>query len=110
MSARTKILFKINNEIVVEESGDLFPNQIDEMKWVIASECQCSIDEVTHEIVEIPQELSEDIDVSTSGMVFWKSLEHKTVQGVYCELKQGSDEYLDAVSNGTIDEYLHFFI
>jgi hypothetical protein len=33
MKPRTKLLFKINNEIVLEESTDLYLNQIDELKW-----------------------------------------------------------------------------
>lgn len=110
MKARTKILFKINNEVILEESRDLYLNQIDELKNLIAKECDCTFDEVEVERVEMANDISEDIDVSNKGMHFWKSIYMQPIQGVYCILDEGSDEHLDAINNGTIEEYLSFFI
>ena len=110
MNARVKILFKINNEVVVEESTDLFLNQIDEMKWIIASECECAFDDIEVERVELPIEISDDVDVSVMGMHFWKSLDLMPIQGVYATLEEGSDEYLDAILDGSIEKHLNFFI
>ena len=110
MKTRTKLVFKINNEIVLEESTDLHLNQIDELKWGIAMECECNIDDIEVEKVELPLEVSEDVDVSADGMVFWKSLYMQPIQGVMCDLEEGSDEYLDAINNGTLINHLNFFI
>jgi hypothetical protein len=110
MKPRTKLVFKINDEIVLEESTDLYLNQIDELKWGIALECECSIDDIEVEKVEIPLEVSEDVDVAVDGLVFWKSLYMQPIQGVTCDLEEGSDEYLDAINNGTLINHLNFFI
>ena len=110
MKPRAKLLFKINNEVILEESTDLFLNQIEELKWSIALECECNFDDIEVERVEMSIELSEDIDVTVNGMVFWKSVFMQPIQGVCCDLKEGSDEYLDAINNGTIIEHLKFFI
>jgi hypothetical protein len=110
MKPRTKLVFKINDEIVLEESTDLYLNQIDELKWNIALECECSIDDIEVEKVEMPLEVSEDVDVAVDGLVFWKSLYMQPIQGVTCDLEEGSDEYLDAINNGTLINHLNFFI
>lgn len=110
MNPRAKILFKINGEVVVEESTDLFLNQIDEMKWIIAEECECSYDDIEIERIELPIEISEDVDVSPNGLHFWKALYPNPIIGVYCDLKIGTDEYLDAINDGSIINHLNFFI
>ena len=110
MKPRTKLLFKVNNEIVLEESTDLHLNQIDELKWGIALECECDVADVEVDIVEMDVEMSEDVDVSVDGLVFWKSLYMQPIQGVSCDLEEGSDEYLDAINNGTLINHLNFFI
>jgi len=110
MNARKKLLFKVDNEVVLEESGDLYLNHIDEIKWVIAEELECGFDDVEVEVFEFPIELSEEIDLTDEGLVFWKSLHHKPILGVFCEYEEGSDEYLDAILDGSIEEKLHFFI
>lgn len=110
MKQRRKLLFKVHNEVVTEESEDLFINQIDEIKWIIAQELECSFDEVEVEVLEYPIEYSDEIDVTEEGLIFWKALHHKPIKGVFCELKEGSDEYLDAMLNGRLEEHLHFFI
>ena len=110
MTQRRKILFKVNDEVVVEETRDLYPNQIDEMKWIIASECECTYDDVEVEFEEVKHELSDDIDVSDVGLIFSSALYHNPIEGVFCTIEEGCDEYLDAILNGTIDKYLNFFI
>ena len=110
MTTRKKLLFKINNEVVVEETQDLTLDQIEALKWVIAGECECQVDEIEVVTLELGQDLSEDIDVGVEGMHFWKSLFMKPVLGVRCDLERGSDEYFDAIRTGTLDQHLHFFI
>lgn len=109
MKNRKTIHFKIANEVVLIESGDLFLNQIDEYKWVIAQECDCTIDDIDIELIESATEVSEEIDVTIDGMIFWKSLEHRTIVGAECNLEDGSDEYLDAILNDTLHEHINFF-
>jgi hypothetical protein len=110
MKARSKTLFKVKNEVILEESSDLYLNQIDEIKWQIALECEVNFDEIDVEKIEMPLDLSDDVDVSVDGLIFWKSLSFKPIQGIKCELIEGSDEWLDAINNGTIDKYINFFV
>lgn len=102
--------FKIKDEVIVEETKDLFANQIDEMKWIIADECNCSYDDIEVEFIDKEVELAEQVDICEIGLVFFDALYLEPIQGVECQLVEGSDEYLDAVLDGTIDRYLNFYI
>ena len=114
MNKITKTLFKINNEVVVEESNDMTIEMVERMKWIIAEECECQYDEIEVEIEDVyynpAKELSDEIDVGANGLHFWRSDYPDTIIGVKCQLVIGSDEYLDAINNGTIEKYLKFFI
>lgn len=110
MSSRRKIQFKVDNTVMVEELRDLSIEEIDRMKVLVAQECDCTPEDVEVDTVEAEIELSEDIDVTTEGMTFWRSLYPNPIVGVTCTLEEGSDEYLDAINNGTIENYLVFFI
>lgn len=111
MTTRKRILFKVDNIVMVEETRDLQLNEIEKVKELVAQECDCTIEDVEVETIDSELEMSEDVDCVADGyLVFWRSLEFKPIQGVYCELKEGSDEYLDALNNGTLAEHLNFFI
>lgn len=109
MSSRRKVQFKVDNIVMVEEPRDLTLDEIDRMKSIVAQECECMLEDVCVEFVDAEIELSEDIDVAPEGLVYWRSLLMKPAIGVSCLLEEGSDEYLDAISNGTIEEYLIFY-
>ena len=108
---RKQLFFKVNNEVVAIATGDIYLNEIDEMKWIIVSECECSIDDIDVELVESLAEISEEIDVTDGGMIFWESLEHRIIEGVKLnsDLVEGSDEYLDALLDGSLIDKLDFF-
>ena len=54
-------------------------------------------------------ELSEEIDLTPQGIVFWKDTYFEPIKGVYLDLVLGSDEFLDALLDGTLENYLKFF-
>lgn len=110
MTNRKRILFKVDNIVMVEETRDLELTEIEKLKELVAQECDCTIDDVEVETVDSELEMSEDVDSTPDGLVFWKALCFDTIQGVYCQLQEGSDEYLDALNNGTLEQYLNFFI
>jgi len=99
-----KILFKINGEVVYIEDRDLEINGIEKMKGIIAEELECQVDDINLDYIDTP-ELSE-IDVTLEGLVYWKSLFMIPLTGVEILLVLGSDEHLDAILNGTIEDYL----
>jgi hypothetical protein len=109
-SSNKKVLFKINDEVVLIEDGDLYLNQIDEIKWKIVEECECRFDDIEVDILDNLIVLSDEVDVSDIGLVFWKAYYPQAIQGVECDLVEGSDEYLDAMNNGSLIDYLHFFV
>lgn len=99
MNKKRKIVeYKINGEVVCTLRGDVFLNQIDEMAWTIASECEVAIFEVEHEIVELTEEMSE-IDVTDEGMVVWTDVNFKILTGVSMPFELGSDAHLDFMLN-----------
>lgn len=110
MSNRRKIQFKVDNVVMVEESRNLTIDEIDRLKSIVAQECECTDDDVCVEFIDTEIELSDDIDVAPEGLVYWRSLLMKPAIGVSCLLEEGSDEYLEAITNGTLEEYLIFFV
>lgn len=101
MINRAKILFKINGEVVVEDSTNLDLNEIDRMKWVIVHECECLFDDIEVEVIETPKELS-DYDVSKDGLINFKDIYFKEVTMVRCVVDV--DTLLDNLSKGKLDE------
>lgn len=106
MKARTKILFKINNVVVVEETSETIQDTVEKMKSIIAEECECCVDEITVEYEELPN-LSE-IDVSSDGMYYWTDCVFRYLNGVKLNIIKGSDEHLDAINKGNLEDYLVF--
>jgi len=96
MKKRKLIEYKVNGKIMATLRGDVFLNQIDEMAWVIASECEVSIHEVDHEVIECDAFLSE-IDVTDEGMVKWTDASCTIITGIGMPFELGSDEHLDFI-------------
>jgi hypothetical protein len=109
-TSNKKVLFKVNNEVVLEEDGDLYLNQIDIIKWKIVEECECGFDDIEVDIVDNLLDLSDDIDVSDNGLIYWKAYYPQPIQGIDCDLVEGSDEFLDAMNSGTILDHIYFVI
>jgi hypothetical protein len=109
-TSNKKVLFKVNNEVVLEEDGDLYLNQIDIIKWKIVEECECGFDDIEVDILDNVLDLSDDIDVSDNGLIYWKAYYPQPIQGIDCDLVEGSDEFLDAMNSGTILDHIYFVI
>jgi hypothetical protein len=107
---RDKLLFKVGDEIIIEESIDLTINQINILKIYITKEIGCFIDEieVEHYQSDIKEELS-NLDCCSYGLIFCDKYPDE-IQGLKLDFEIGSNEHLDAINNGTIENYLKFFI
>lgn len=108
MEKRKTILFKLDGEVILEERCNLYLNQIDELKWNIALELGCTYDDIEVDTIEVPIEMSDDVDVSSIGMIFWRDTYFTPIVGTACDLEEGSDEWLDAKSNGTLIDHIYF--
>lgn len=105
---RKNILFKINGEVILEESGDLTLDLIEETKRLIVGECSCDYDDIEVEFKEVDytKEIS-GIDVDSDGMLYWADPYFRTLNAVRLTVEIGSDAYLDALNNNTLDRYLY---
>lgn len=101
MENRKTLLFKIKNEVVLEADGDLTLNQIDEVKWSVALECEANIFDIDVELVEYAPDIS-DFDVTNTGMYNFKDSAFKIMTGVSLPFEIGSDAYLDAINDGSL--------
>jgi hypothetical protein len=104
---RVKVLFRVNDEVVVEESGDITLEQIERLKWVIVSEIETDYDTIDVEIIDLGIELGE-LDVGNTGMYNYKDTYFDVKVGVKLTIDYGSDEFLDAMNNNKIEDYLIF--
>jgi type I site-specific restriction endonuclease len=100
-------LFKIDNTVILEETKDLMIDAVERMKGWIAQAHGILAEDVEVEIVETEIELS-GIDVTSGGMFSWLDADYILYKGVKCTLILGSDEHLDAINNGTVENYLKF--
>ena len=105
---RDRILFKVDNEIIIEERITLTLDQIDKLKIYVSKEMGCFIDEVVVETCIVNKELS-NIDCTTYGLIFFDEYPDEII-GVKLSLEIGSDLFLDAMNNGTLENYLNFFV
>jgi hypothetical protein len=105
----TVIQFSINGEVIIEKHEDLYLNQIDEIKWDLANIYDITPDEVEVTKLDVDDELS-TLDVSSEGLVYFNGIYPHPIKGMTCVLKEGSDEFLEAIHDGTILDYIKFVI
>lgn len=105
-------VFKINGTIALIENTNLDSNRIEDLKVKLIRAYNCEYDDLEAFIEEVmppPQiEMSEEIDVNSEGLIFWKDTYFKPVYAVSCDLVYMSDEYMDAIADGSIINHLHF--
>lgn len=107
MITKKVTLFKVNGDLVASEPRDLTTDEIEKMKRIVAEEIDVSECDIDVEFVEVPDDLS-DIDVTAEGLLDWTDAYFRQIIGVRCTLNEGSDEYLDALNNGNLEEFLTF--
>lgn len=107
MNLRSKLFYKVNNEIVCEEDTDNTIEHVEKMKWILMEELECLYDDIEVEKVELPEDASE-YDMTSIGLVNYKDLYFVPRTGLNCSIKEGTDEWLDAFNNGTLINYIYF--
>lgn len=117
MITRRKILFKVDNAVMVEELRDLSIEEIERMKVLVAQECDCTPEDVEVDTIESEIEISKDIDSAVEGLVFWRSLSFDPIVGVMCNMDENSDAFIDMLTDYKLNintdktlENLSFFI
>lgn len=102
-----KIIFKFNDMTILKVDKDLKLIELQAYKRALAKAYSCKISDIE---VIFKQQINtmSDIDLTNEGLVYWKEFHPKIITGVKSSLIEGSDDYLDAMNNKTLQDYLLF--
>ena len=107
------IQFIYKDTIVAQQSAEMFLNQIDEVKWLLAEAYKCYPDDIETRYVtfEVNPKLS-NFDVTNKGIVCFNTSYPEVAKGIVCTIDESSDEFIDVMLGKNVDEfiekYLHF--
>ena len=107
------IQFIYKDTIIAQQSADMFLNQIDEVKWLLAEAYKCYPDDIEtrYTTLEVNPTLS-NFDVTDKGIVCFNSGYPEVAKGIAMTINETSDEFLDVMLGKNvenfIDKYLEF--
>ena len=107
------IQFIYNDNIIAQQSANMFLNQIDEVKWLLADAYECLPDEIEtrYTTFEMNPKLS-NYDATPIGIVCFNSGYPQEANGVVCTADEKSDEFVDAMLGINLENFmcknLHF--
>ena len=107
------IQFIYKDTIIAQQSADMFLNQIDEVKWLLAESYKCYPDDIEtrYTCFELNPKLS-NYDVTPIGIVCFNTSYPQVAKGIFCGINEDSDEFVDAMLGKNvenfIEKYLHF--
>lgn len=104
------IQFIYNNDILAQQSADMFLNQIDEVKWLLAETYKCYPDDIETRIVTLESNKLSFFDVSTKGITPFNTTFPIYVSGVSMLIDENNDEFLDAVQGKNIDNFIEKYL
>ena len=103
----TKIIFKYNDMTILKINKDLKLIEIQAYKRALSKAYDCKVVDIEVMFKQDAKIVSE-IDLTKEGMVYWKGFYPKIILGVKSSLIEGSDDYLDAINNNTLEDFLLF--
>ncbi len=107
------IQFIYKDNIIAQQSADMYLNQIDEVKWLLADAYKCYPDEIEtrYTTFELNPKLS-NYDATPIGIVCFNSGYPQEVKGIFCGIDEKSDEFIDAMLGKNVERFieknLHF--
>jgi hypothetical protein len=107
------IQFIYKDNIIAQQSADMYLNQIDEVKWLLADAYKCYPDEIEtrYTTFELNPKLS-NYDATPIGIVCFNSGYPQEVKGIFCGIDEKSDEFIDAMLGKNVEKFieknLHF--
>ena len=105
MKNRIKVEFKFGKHTIFKSPRDLTIIQLEHMKTSLALTCKCDVDDI-EVIYNAPNKNLSSLDVSKNGLHFFDKM--KLINGIKFPFELGSDEHLDAIKNGDLDDKLLF--
>lgn len=103
---RKILVYKLNGEIIAEQSINTHLDEINKFKYVIAEELDCKMSDIEVSTEILDKEYS-NIDVTPEGLIIFDE-NCKIITGLKCLVNTGSDSYLDALVDGTILQLIIF--
>ena len=107
------VQFIYKDSIIAQQSAEMYLNQIDEVKWLLADAYNCLPDEIEtrYTTFELNPKLS-NYDVTPIGIVCFNSGYPEAAKGIFCGINENSDEFIDAMLGKNVDNFiekhLHF--
>lgn len=107
------IQFIYKDTIVAQQSAEMFLNQIDEVKWLLAEAYSCYPDDIETRYVmfEVDPTLS-NYDLTDKGIITFNGGYPEVAKGIVMTIDESSDEFLDAMVGKNvenfIEKHLHF--
>jgi len=107
------IQFIYKDTILAQQSAEMFLNQIDELKWLLAEAYECYPDDIETRYVtfEVNPSLS-NYDLSKKGIITFNGGYPEMAKGIVMTIDETSDEFLDAMVGKNvetfIEKHLHF--
>ena len=107
------IQFIYKDTILAQQSADMFLNQVDELKWLLAEAYECFPDDIETRYVTFDSnpKLS-NYDVTDKGIITFNGEYPIATKGIIMTINESSDEFLDVIQGKNIDnfieKYLHF--
>lgn len=107
------IQFIYNDTIIAQQNADMYLNQVDEVKWLLADAYKCFPDEIEtrYTTFELNPKLS-NYDVTPIGIICFNSGYPIKAKGIVSTINENSDEFVDAMIGINVDNFiekhLHF--
>jgi hypothetical protein len=101
-----KLTFKHKDRIIYNASGELTIDGVDNVKTILSK--HLNIDKENIDVEIDTYELS-NLDVGVYGIHNWDDPRNIILSGVRVNLIEGSDQYLDCLNAGTLENYLEFY-
>lgn len=105
------IQFIYNNHVIAQQSAEIFLNQIDELKWILADAFDCLPDEIEtkYTTFDLNPTLS-NYDVTTGGIICFNSSYPDIITSIACSIDENSDEFLDAIMGKNVENFIENYL
>lgn len=107
------IQFIYKDTVIAQQSAEMFLNQIDELKWLLAEAYKCYPDDIEarHVTLETNVKMS-DYDLTKKGLSHFCNGYINEAKGIVMTIDETSDEFIDAMVGKNVEEFiekhLHF--
>ena len=103
-----KIKFKINGDVVFADNRELTLDDIDLVKKQIIKFFKVDVDDIEVATENFEDMISDSIDVGVDGLIFYGDSHHEPIIAIECIVPMDSDEFINAMTVGDVNDVLRF--